>query len=537
MGRARTGKSERVLKKIAALGDSSQQILLVPEHASHVAEMDVCRACGDAASRHAEVLTFKLLATRVLQICGGSADVTLDNGGKLLTLQRALTELAPALKVYRRASQRAAFLESLLAVMEELQAYAIEPETLAEKVEDMEGESGDKLRDIALLYGVYLVKLNAPGRDAREALQKLEENLEASEYIDNKDVFLDGFSYFTGRELRILRILLRRSKSVTVTLLGDTGDRELFSASLRVREQLFALARDAGVPCAEETMETGEERGALDHIERCFFGPARTMAGGADAVALYEAGSAYSECEWVAAQILKLVREQGYRYRDVTVTARNLESYADALQTVFARFGIPLYYAHRRDILQSSVLTLLLGALDAATGGFEYEDVFRCLKTGLAGLTMEECDLLENYALKWEIRGAAWTREAPWTAHPGGYGADWTDEARVRLAAVNELRARVQGPFAHLRQGVGGSGTAEQKVRALYDYLDEINLPETLQAQTARLFAEGEAQRAEETAQLWSILCRDGPVRGHPGRYHARRRGVRTALPPGADAV
>ena len=507
MGRARTGKSERVLKKIAALGDSSQQILLVPEHASHVAEMDVCRACGDAASRHAEVLTFKLLATRVLQICGGSADVTLDNGGKLLTLQRALTELAPALKVYRRASQRAAFLESLLAVMEELQAYAIEPETLAEKVEDMEGESGDKLRDIALLYGVYLAKLNAPGRDAREALQKLEENLEASEYIDNKDVFLDGFSYFTGRELRILRILLRRSKSVTVTLLGDTGDRELFSASLRVREQLFALARDAGVPCAEETMETGEERGALDHIERCFFGPARMMAGGADAVALYEAGSAYSECEWVAAQILKLVREQGYRYRDVTVTARDLESYADALQTVFARFGIPLYYAHRRDILQSSVLTLLLGALDAATGGFEYEDVFRCLKTGLAGLTMEECDLLENYALKWEVRGSAWTREAPWSAHPDGYGADWTDEARERLAAVNALRARVQGPFAHLKEGVGGSGAAEKKVRALYDYLEEIDLPDALQAQTERLFSEGEAQRAEETAQLWSILC------------------------------
>ena len=57
MGRARTGKSERVLQRIAALGDSSQQILLVPEHASHVAEMDLCRVCGDTASRHAEALT------------------------------------------------------------------------------------------------------------------------------------------------------------------------------------------------------------------------------------------------------------------------------------------------------------------------------------------------------------------------------------------------------------------------------------------------------------------------------------------------
>ena len=507
MGRARTGKSERILQRIAALGDSSQQILLVPEHASHVAEMDVCRACGDTASRHAEVLTFKLLASRVLSVCGGSAEVTLDSGGKLLTLQRALTELAPALKVYRRASQRAAFLKGLLAVMEELQAYAVEPEALARRVEDLAGESGDKLRDIALLYGVYLARLNAPGRDARDRMEKLEENLEASGYIDGKDIFLDGFSYFTGRELRILRILLRRAKSVTVTLLGDTQDRGLFSESLRVRERLCALARDAGAACEEEILEPGEARGALEHLERCFFGPARTMSGGSGAVALYEAGSAYGECEWTAAQILKLVREKGFRYRDITVTARDLDSYAPALQTAFARCGIPLYYARRSDILQSGVLTLLLGALDAASGGFEYEDVFRCLKTGLAGLTPDECDLLENYALKWELRGAAWTRETPWTAHPDGYGADWTDEARARLDAVNALRARVQGPFARLRRGVGGSGTAEDKVRALYAYLEEIALPETLEAQTAQLFSAGDAQRAEEMAQLWSILC------------------------------
>lgn len=507
MGRARTGKSGRVLQRIAALGDSSQQILLVPEHASHVAEMDLCRVCGDTASRHAEALTFKLLASRVLGICGGSADVTLDNGGKLLTLQRTLTELAPSLRVYKRPSQRAAFLESLLAVMEELQAYAVSPEQLAQSVEQIEGESGDKLRDLALIYGIYLGKLHAPGRDARDLLEKLEENLEASGYIDNKDIFLDGFSYFTGREMNILRLLLRRANSVTVTLLGDTQERELFSESLRVRERLYALARDVGVSCEEEILPPAEAHGALDHIERCFFGAADEYDQATDAVTLYEAGTAYSECEWVASQILQLVREQGYRYREITVTARSLDSYAGAVESVFARYGIPLYYAHRSDILKSPVLTLLLGALDAASGGFEYEDVFRCLKTGLAGLSMEECDLLENYALKWELRGAMWTREAPWTAHPDGYGADWTDEARVRLEAVNALRARVQGAFLRLKQGVGGSGAAEKKVRALYDYLEDVNLPETLQAQTEQLFAAGDAQRAEETAQLWGILC------------------------------
>lgn len=82
MGRAKTGKSEQVLRQIRELGDSGQQILLVPEHASHQAEVDLCRFCGDTASRHAEVLSFRRLCDRVLTLTGGAAQVTLDAGGE-----------------------------------------------------------------------------------------------------------------------------------------------------------------------------------------------------------------------------------------------------------------------------------------------------------------------------------------------------------------------------------------------------------------------------------------------------------------------
>ena len=47
LGRANTGKSKRVLDEIRRNGKERMQILLVPEHASHVAEVDLCRACGD----------------------------------------------------------------------------------------------------------------------------------------------------------------------------------------------------------------------------------------------------------------------------------------------------------------------------------------------------------------------------------------------------------------------------------------------------------------------------------------------------------
>ena len=91
-GRAGAGKSQWVLDRMAARRGQCGQVLLVPEHATHEAELDLCRALGDTASRDGEVLSFQSLATRVLAQTGGLAEVTLDNGGKILTMRRALQE-------------------------------------------------------------------------------------------------------------------------------------------------------------------------------------------------------------------------------------------------------------------------------------------------------------------------------------------------------------------------------------------------------------------------------------------------------------
>ena len=154
-GRAKTGKSQAVLDRAAARPGGRKQILLVPEHASHQAEVDLCRACGDAASRFAEVLSFRRLSDRVLTITGGAAQVTLDAGGKLLTLEKALLEVLPELTVYRRPSRKSAFLRQLLALFDELRCYEVTPETLYEQSQVIAGATRDKLHDLSLLYAAY----------------------------------------------------------------------------------------------------------------------------------------------------------------------------------------------------------------------------------------------------------------------------------------------------------------------------------------------------------------------------------------------
>ena len=504
IGRAGSGKSARVLETMGRERERRSQFLLVPEHTSHEAELDLCRACGPTASRNAEVLTFQSLATRVLSETGGLAEVTLDNGGKLLTMRRCLQELHSNLKVFGRPSQRAAFLHQLTTLADEFYAYQIAPETLYRHVADMEGAMGDKLRDVALIFAAYDARLRNGETDVRSRVQKLRDSLPQSHYLDGKDLYLDGFSFFNKQEESVLALALRRCHSVTVTLLGDRSG-QLFQNAAAQKERLVRMAREAGVECRLAYLSRQEDS-PLGHLERHCFGSDAVWEGETDAVDLYQAATAYTEVEYVSARIRRLAA-QGYRYRDIAVASRSMDVYGPLLESVFRRDGIPAYISRRSDILEKPVMTLLLSAVDAVTGGFEYEDMFRYLKTGMTDVTAAECDLLENYVIRWDIRGNMWLRDVPWTLNPDGYGLDMTEERAARLEEINRIREKVRGPLSALADGLKRRPAARDKARTLYEFAAAAGVPDALREKADALLSAGQVQLAEEYAQLWQIFC------------------------------
>lgn len=506
IGRAGAGKTARVLETIKKNRTRRGQILIVPEHVSHEAEVALCHALGDTASRNAEVLSLRNLSGRVLGEVGGLSDFTLDGGGKLLTMRMALQEVGSSLHVFNNPSRRAAFLEQLVALVDELYAYEIPPQELYAQVQDVPGQEGDKLRDVALLYAAYDARLRSGGRDARSRVQKLRDALPQASYLRGKDVYFDGFSYFNKTEEGILLTALTQAESVTVTLLGDRSATEIFQNALRQRQRLVRMAQQTGCRCTMEFMEPAGDT-PLAHLEKYFFGAAApTREGGGDQVRLYEATTAYVEVEYVSAQIRQMLRG-GYRCRDIAVTARDLTEYAPVLEHIFARDGIPVYMSRRSDILQKPPLLLVLGALDAVTGGFEYEDMFRYLKTGLAGIDRAECDKLENYVVLWEIRGKMWLRDVPWTANPDGYGAEMTPERRERLEEINAIREKVRLPLLPLYENMKSPSAAADKAAALYRFARQAGVPQLLGQQAQALMQSGRVQTAEEYRQLWEIFC------------------------------
>lgn len=506
-GRACSGKSAEILESIRELGDSSKQILIVPEYVTHEAELELCRVCGDTAARHAAVLSFESLAKSVLDIVGGGADVELDNGGKLLTMQRTLQEVGGELIYFRRSFLKSAFLEGLVSLADEFRSYRVTAQMLEEQANAAGGEMGKKLRDLALIIGLYEAKLTNSTMDARDRVTRMAEKLEESRFMQGKDVFFDGISYFNAQEERAISVMLRQCRSVTVALLHDESDQSgIFADTTATIGRLQRLAAENGQKVELRHFEGEQSDTPLAFLERNFFGTGGVYEGEVgEAVSVLAAPSVYAEAQAVAAAIRKLTQE-GYRYREIGVAVRNVGDYQGVLETVFRRYGIPCYMDPESDILDKPLMMLVTAVLEAVTGGYEYEDMFRWLKSGFAPLSDEECDLLENYVIRWEIRGNMWIRENDWIAHPEGYGAEWSEEAENRLGEINALRRRLREPLAALAEGMKQAEISVEMVTALYRFLEQLQVPQQLDSRVLQLQQSGDLQGAEEYSQLWNIL-------------------------------
>ena len=174
------------------------------------------------------------------------------------------------------------------------------------------------------------------------------------------------------------------------------------------------------------------------------------------------------------------------------------------MDLIFQRFHIPVYQSGTEDILQKSVLNTVLTALDAALGGFEQRETFRYLRSAMCPLSLDACDLLENYAILWGIRGQRW--EQDWDLHPDGLSGQWDEESRQRLSYLNVARRQVMEPLIRLRQGFQDANNLRQQVEALYGFLDELDMEALLTELADELDDLGDNREAQILNQLWEIL-------------------------------
>lgn len=481
------------------------QIFVVPEQDSHEAERSLCQAGGDTISLSAEVLSFTRLADRVCANCGGVSRPVLDKGGRLIAMSLALEQVGSRLKLYGSGRKKPEFLLRLLSVLDELKSARVGGEQLQQAASRASGQLAVKLEELALIRESLDTVCAAVGQDANDRLELLSELLETYGYGRGRRIYVLGFSDFTAVEAAVLGTLLGQAEEVTVALLGDGTDRGPFAVAAGTVRQLKMLTATWQIPVKRVQVEAGDGRDpALAYLTGHLFGGGiQPWTAPSKALELHRSAGIHGACLEVAGRIQHLA-EAGWRYRDMCICCTDMELYRPVLEAVFARFSIPLYISGVDPLEGDPVTGMLCAALDAATGGMETEDVLRFLKSGLSRLEPELVDQLENYARTWRIRGRKW--ETSWDMHPDGYGLPIDEAVSARLDVLNDARARSIAPLAALRDGLRTAADTASQVEALYDFLETIELADTLENMQEACRSAAELRQAQAYGQIYDLM-------------------------------
>lgn len=480
------------------------RIWMVPELISHDTERRLCKAAGDTASRFAEVLSFSRLHRRVCDAVGHGARECLDNGGRVVAMAAAARQLHSKLKAYAAMETRPEFLIGLLDAIDDFKRCCVTAEDLKLAARQTEGSLAQKLEELALLFETYDAICAQGKRDPSDQMTWLLEQLEESSFAQEHTFYIDGFPDFTRQHMAILEHMALHSKKVVISLNCDSPSTSdpAFETAANTATQLLRWAKDNGVEYCIHTVAPRNDC-LSDVRSKLFHGTLSEVPQLKNRICVSRFDSVYDECLYAAERIMELVRN-GARYRDISVVCSDMSVYKTTVSMVLQRCRIPVYLSGTENVLEKTVITTVLAALDAALGGFERADVVRYLKSMLSPLDLSMCDKLENYTYIWNISGKHWLVE--WVNHPDGLSEPWSDQSRQELAQLNHAREQVMQPLEHLRNGFREAVSVAQQVQVLYHFLEEIRLSERLSLLADEMDASGDNRNAQILDQLWEIL-------------------------------
>lgn len=480
-------------------------ILIVPEQFSFEAEMRLCRIGGDTIGRYAEVLSFTRLSDRVAADQGGIAGEYLDKGGQLLAMALAAEQVASRIKLYGSVLRKPEFLMDVVRMINEFRSYCLTPETLFDAAQKSTGQFSQKIEELGILYEAYLSVCANGKADPSDKLTRLLASAADCRWIREKRIYVDGFSDFTGAELKVLELLMCCAEEIIISLpTGEDG-----SAAYRVGEKtaddLKKIAQREFIDCMEEdiNIETRRDDAVQSLLKHLFTYADDTQFSASDSVKLLCCASVEEECRMATKIVMDLLMK-GARCRDISVACTDMSCYEVPLTSAFRTAGLSAYYAGERNLLSQSIATGLVNTLFAACGAMDYEDMLLYLRSELHNGTREQCDRLDSYAYLWNVKGSGWSAE--WKLHPRGFGEQMTDEDLAYLACLNEDRKNVLDPILTLRRKLLKADNTGQMVLALYDFTEEIGLRQKLEEKAAEYELEGKGQAAQELAQIYELL-------------------------------
>lgn len=536
LGRASVNHSEFILdeivKKLEAAPEGRPIYYIVPEQMTFQEEYTLLKKDKIAGSMRAQVVSFSRLAYRVLQETGGSTKQFISSTGTQMMLRKIIEEKTNQFLMFQKAVDKQGFIQELEGIITEFKRHNITPEALYEQITYTEQHIAltNKLLDIHYIYAKLADLLRDKYIDGEDQLQLLLEKIATTESLQGAEIYINGFFRFTPKEMEIIRELLKVSKHVTVAIIADEqmlevdlDELDLFYQTKETYHQLKQVAKEEEITIDEPVVlqveqALLEDKPHIFHMEENFDQrPVKALkTKETSPVLLREAVHPRAEVEGMLQEILRLLREENYRYRDIVVLVRDAATYHDLIQTMFQSYRIPLFIDEKRTMLNHPFIEFIRSLFDVIDSNWRYDAVFRMLKTGFIPktneeypLTLDAIDRLENYCLEYGIRSRRqWLQAEPWIYRRGrGFEhVAQTDNDKAFEERINAYRMQVVEAIQGFDQAMAEEKTVKEKCISIYELLEKLSVPNMLEWTRFQFDQAGQIEKGREEEQVWNAF-------------------------------
>ena len=494
-------------------------LLIVPEQFTLQAERNAFEYLCATGFIDLDVLSTSSLSRRLYSELGGDSGAYINKYGKYMLIAKLLYNKKRELLTFRGLENSTEFAGKLDDMITELKMFNVSPDALNSIADNMPEEDllGRKLKDVAKIYEGYEETLSSNSfgeslQDTADQIKNLSSMIVNSKFISESEVWFTGFDYFSPAMKEMISELTCNALSVGLILTADPDD-----AAFKLTNSLMnELNAEQVEICSDDSRYVQLRPPEMSFIERVLFSfrqnESRTFDSETDymekVLTFVEAGNFHSEAETAAAKIVELIRDEGYKYKDILVLCNDLDKRGQVIKRVFKEYGLPIFIDQRRSIEHNPILEFILALPDIVSGGRKHEDVFKLLKTGLTEISRDEFEELENYVLRYKIRGKQWDREFT-------YGLINTDEnnktkgsySEIDMASLNESRKKISSLLLSFEKSYKEGSTAKGKSESILDFIiNHAKLPDKIEEFTQRLEEEDFNEYAAEMSAVWSVV-------------------------------
>ena len=523
-GPSGSGKSHRIYEEImqrAAQEPGRNFLIIVPDQFTMQTQKDLVMRSDRDGILNIDVLSFGRLSHRILEEVGTKEMPVLDDTGKSLVLQKVAADLKEQLPAMGSLLHKQGYIHEVKSAISEFMQYGISTQDMDKLITSAQkrGALAMKLKDLKTLYRGFQDYIRDHFITTEETLDVLRRSLSKSKILKGSVVVFDGFTGFTPIQNRLIQELMRvcAETIVTVTIgVGEDpykmdGEQKLFHLSKKTVADLEKLAAEAEVERGEDLFVKGgpnrfAKAPALHYLEQNLFRyQYEPYAGEQQEIHMFEALSPREEVHQTALHIRHLIREQGMSYRDIAVVIGDLEGYASYVETEFGQLEIPCFLDRTRGIVLNPMIEYIKSALQLYIKDFSYDTVFHFLRSGMADISREEIDELENYVIRTGARGyRTYSRLFTRRAEELQGNAEGSEQAEEKtMERLNRIRQQFMDAVEILH--MGSQEKAGDYVSHLYDFLEQNQVQQKLLNYQQQFEKEGDLSRAREYAQIYRL--------------------------------